>query len=40
MNPNFIDGYVMVTIVRLNYSEKFYLWNPLNLINMSKFLLF
>ena len=40
MNPNFTDGYVMVTIVRMNYSEKFYLWNPLNLMNMSKFLLF
>ena len=40
MNPNFTDGYVMVTIVRMNYSEKFYRWNPLNLMNMSKFLLF
>ena len=40
MNPNFTDGNVMVTIVRMNYSEKFYLWNPLDLMNMSKFLLF
>ena len=22
MNPNFTDGYVMVAIVRMNYSEK------------------
>ena len=40
MNPNFTDGYGMVTIVRMNYSEKCYLWNPLNLMNMSKFFCF